>query len=97
MLEKILKEIEEERKRQVETEKYSPESDDFWSNGELANAAATYALTPVMRKSLEAKEVPKTWPFGKEYYKPRKDYRRRELIMAAALLIAEIERLDRIR
>ena len=97
MREKILKEIEDERKRQVESEKYSSESDDFWSNGELANAAATYALTPSTRKSLEENGIPKTWPFGREWYKPRKDYRRRELVMAAALLVAEIERIDRIR
>ena len=97
MRDHILQEIKEERERQISEENYLPENDDFWSNGELADAAATYALTTATRKSLTEKEVPKTWPFGKEWYKPRNDYRRRELILAASLILAEIERIDRLR
>lgn len=37
--------------------------------------------------------VPPTWPWGAEWWKPKEP--RRDLVRAGALIIAEIERLDR--
>lgn len=91
--------IEAERIRQIYQEGYSPEHDRTHTKGELADAAATYALTedsrykyvahsPVMNRS-----IPSTWPFDPEYYKPTPDDRIRQLAKAGAFIAAEIDRL----
>lgn len=92
--------IEAERIRQIYQEGYSPEHDRTRTKGELADAAATYALTvdslykyvahytPVMNRS-----IPSTWPFDPEYYKPTPDDRIRQLAKAGAFIAAEIDRL----
>lgn len=72
-----------ERRRQVEAEGWTPEHDDEHDDDELAKAAACYALGS--RKG---------WPWYGHWWKPSAD-RRRNLVKAAALLLAEIERLDR--
>ena len=96
-----------ERQRQVVEEKFSAEHDDKYFNEELSTAAACYALTDEARdcmvsvENLCLKQYEKgllkefIWPFKKEWWKPSPDNRRRELIKAAALIVAEIERLDR--
>lgn len=79
-----------ERQRQIEKEGWTPEHDDEHSNGELADAAACYAGT------LSSRWVtpPTGWPWGEKWWKPSTD-RRRMLIKAGALILAEIERLNR--
>lgn len=79
-----------ERQRQVKAEGYSLYRDDLYANGEMAEAAATYA-------SLAGKPGSSStgWPWGQHTFKPSAD-RRRDLVKAAALLLAEIERLDRL-
>lgn len=79
-----------ERKRQVSAEGYSLHRDDLYVKGELAEAGATYA-------SLAGKLTIRStaWPWGQETFKPSAD-RRRDMVKAAALLLAEIERLDRV-
>ena len=79
-----------ERKRQVSAEGYSLHRDDLYVKGELAEAGATYA-------SLAGKLTTRStaWPWGQETFKPSAD-RRRDMVKAAALLLAEIERLDRV-
>lgn len=73
-----------ERERQKAVEGWTPEHDDEHKDGELARAAACYALgTPVRHK----------WPWGAEWWKPGD--RRRNLVKAGALILAEIDRLDR--
>jgi len=88
-----------ERLRQVEAEGWSAAHDDEHGNGEMARAAASYALehaawtyteTPSARLMEAARSV---WPWGKEWWKPSAN--RRMLVKAAALILAEIERLDR--
>lgn len=82
----------EERRRQVDVEGWTPEHDDQHVNGELATAAACYAGYSAATISL--REIQTLWPWGWNWWKPRDT--RRDLVRAAALLIAEIERLDRV-
>lgn len=95
----------EERRRQIMVEGWTPEHDDQHERGELALAAATYAyaagLSDRRRANISgnfslannsvAREL---WPFETIWWKPTD--RRRDLVKAAALLLAEIERLDRL-
>lgn len=78
-----------ERKRQVQEEGWDAWHDDKHKTGEIALAAACYALhrSPVMC------DVRAYWPWDPSWWKPKNP--RRDLVRAAALLIAEIERMDR--
>lgn len=92
----VIAEIAAERRRQIEVEGCTPEHDDRWIRGELAMAAATYALTAAGLVCLDGPteiNPPVVWPWDPEGLKPKD--RRRDLIRAAALIVAEIERLDR--
>lgn len=80
-----------ERRRQVEAEGYDHQHDDTYQNGELAKAAGCYLLYGDAYPN--PGEPPELWPWPAEYWKP-KDWRR-DLIRAGALLIADLERLDR--
>lgn len=73
-----------ERLRQVTAEGWTPDRDDTYTFGELAEAASAYL-----------RHVSLHWPNGwdKAWYKPTT--RRRDLVKSAALILAEIERLDR--
>ena len=83
-----------ERQRQVEAEGWTPEHDDEHATGEMARAASCYALIAGSRaRDLWRGETPKFWPWGEEWWKPTG--RRRDLVKAGALILAEIERLDR--
>lgn len=83
-----------ERERQIDVEGWGPDRDDVvHSHGQLAQAAACYALDDDHLALLPLSRVPQLWPWDFTWWK-RKD-RRRDLVRAAALLIAEIERLDR--
>lgn len=90
-----------ERRRQVEAEGWSPMRDDKHVKGEMARAAAVYAMPPDYRE-IEAGHFgvhdftpprPRFWPWSASWWKPTN--RRRDLVKAGALIIAEIERLDR--
>lgn len=76
-----------ERRRQIETEGWTPEHDDEHLPGELALAAASYVCAD------EGEAPPAIWPWDWAWWKP--ESRRRNLVKAAALILAEIERLDR--
>mgnify|MGYP003575047526 CR=1 FL=1 len=80
-----------ERQRQIEVEGWTPDHDDKHGNGELAKAAACYAMGQPL--SL-AKTGWKIWPWEARWWKPDAS-RRRNLVKAGALIVAEIERLDR--
>ncbi|MEJ0095151.1 MAG: hypothetical protein WDN46_17560 [Methylocella sp.] len=83
-----------ERKRQVEVEGWTPEHDNLLRKGELALAAAAYAFaTTDSDKSRSAGLRPLWWPWSLSWWKPTT--RRRDLVKAGALILAEIERLDR--
>jgi len=78
-----------ERERQVAIEGWAPAHDDTYRGGELPAAAACYALYG----SVSQDGCPQQWPFAAEWWKPGEP--RRNMVKAAALLVAEIERLDR--
>lgn len=85
----------EERLRQHDMEGWTPEHDDQHTNEELANAAASYAMSDdkrCMEIGEDAREH--LWPWDKSWWKPSEN-RRRDLVRAGALILAEIERLDR--
>lgn len=79
-----------ERRRQIEKEGWTPEHDDEHSEGQMASAAACYALASYLGNDWSPAEH---WPWDAEWWKPSD--RRRNLVKAAALILAEIERLDR--
>lgn len=81
-----------ERRRQIEAEGWSPEHDDEHANGGLALAAACYALSSAGIKGDDPAQL-RFWPWGNDWWRPSD--RRRDLVKAGALILAEIERLDR--
>ena len=89
-----------ERRRQVREEGHTLERDDQYTEGQLAQAASTYAFWADSRGArqddhidyLNSKPIA-LWPWPKEYWKPTSP--RLMLIKAGALILAEIERLDR--
>lgn len=81
-----------ERARQVSTEGWTPEHDDGHTGGEMAGAAACYAMVDILHWGRHY-AIQILWPWAQAWWKPTD--RRRNLVKAAALLLAEIERLDR--
>lgn len=84
-----LGDIAAERVRQVEAEGWTPAHDDKHGSGEMAKAAAAYALathTPSSAQSLR----PSFWPWGQEWWKPKSLHRNQ--VRAGALLVAELAR-----
>jgi hypothetical protein len=79
-----------ERQRQIHAEGFDEAHDEKHEEGQLALAAICYAI-PLDMWDEGFQE--KYWPWGNEWFKP-KDYRR-DLVRAAALIIAEIDRMDR--
>lgn len=97
----VLDEIADERRRQLTLEGWTAEHDDGHDQGELAKAAACFAVDEHL---FRAEERPSTgyapstsyvplWPWDDDWWKPRD--RRQNLVLAAALIVAEIERMDR--
>jgi len=97
-----------ERYRQVYEEGWTAEHDDKHNSGELALAAGWYALNSphvgagdcvgigngsAADKLFHDAYSAYCWPFDLKWWKPKSQ--RQDLIRAAALIIAEIERLDR--
>lgn len=80
-----------ERRRQVEVEGWTPERDDQYVHGDMSSAAGCYAM---FTQAYPKGDPHHSWPWDKAWWKPSKDARRNR-IKACALLLAEIERLDR--
>ncbi|MFU6964099.1 hypothetical protein ACM756_01060 [Pseudomonas aeruginosa] len=87
--------VQAERRRQIEAEGWTPEHDDAHSHGQMARAAACYALagSSAPNDGTAALLVSLAWPWDKDWWKPTTP--RRDLVKACALALAEIERLDR--
>lgn len=81
-----LADIRAERERQVLVEGWTPEHDDEHNSGEMAIAAACYA-------DFTGNTARRMWPWSEQWWKPID--RRRDLVKAGALIVAELERLDR--
>ena len=90
----------DERRRQVEAEGYDTAHDDEHDNGSMAAAGSAYALAaadalhPLSQGDGDFMSHPPTlWPWDAEWWKPGDS--RRMLVKAGALILAELERLDR--
>ena len=99
--EKVLQEIQSERRRQMSFEGWTIEHDDTHEFGELARAASVYCLGKLYRyfngymTGVGFEDVPRlteAWPWRQA---PKLKSHRENLIRAGALIVAEIERLDR--
>lgn len=86
-----------ERYRQRAQEGWTPEHDDEHVRGELAVAAACYALagTPYLNDGPFPNADTHLWPFDARWFKVNLEDRRRNLEKAGALIAAELERLNR--
>lgn len=89
-----------ERQRQVEGEAWTHEHDDRHRNGELVFAAVAYAAPErVYRKRGDDLQVTYRdsfpWEWDPKWDKRDKHDRRRQLVIAGALIAAEIDRIDR--
>ncbi|MGP6221486.1 hypothetical protein ACQUHS_02015 [Pseudomonas aeruginosa] len=87
--------VQAERRRQITAEGWTPEHDDEHSHGQMARAAACYALagSSAPNDGTAALLVSLAWPWDEQWWKPTTV--RRDLVKACALGLAEIERLDR--
>jgi hypothetical protein len=87
-----------ERRRQVEQEGYNDRHDDNERGGQLALAAACYAIPDFHRGPMDGMNciLPKLWPYAVVWWKPVPRDRVRELVKAGALIAAEIDRLSRL-
>ncbi|OKP28414.1 hypothetical protein [Serratia fonticola] len=87
-----------ERQRQVSAEGWTLGHDDTHENGELALAAAEYAIQAAVAPwdddvEYADHEPGNFWPWDATWWKPTNQ--RRDLVKAGALILAEIERIDR--
>ena len=96
----VIEEIAAERKRQIEVEGWTAEHNDQHTLSQMAKAACSYcesaAYSPLFcRIPGHAFAVPRRWPhdWSLDWWKPTTE--RCDLIKAAALIVAEVERLDR--
>lgn len=97
-----------ERRRQMEKEGWTQEHDDGHRRGEMAKAAAAYAYTSTVNRDVAERHrkavwghtagftswVDWLWPWEPRWFKPKTP--RQDLVRSGALIVAEIERLDRI-
>ncbi len=93
---KAIDDVVNERQRQKNVKGWTEAHDNEHDTGELAFAASCYSFHAGCNAWFpEEKDesVPKQWPWDDEYWKPKSA--REDLVRAAALIIAEIERLDR--
>jgi hypothetical protein len=89
-----------ERRRQVDVEGWNAAHDDEHDDGSLAAAASAYALAAADKLQPMSQgdggyddTPPPMWCWATSWWKPGPP--RRMLVKAAALILAEIERLDR--
>jgi len=89
----VVNDIATERKRQIEVKGWTAEHDDTHTNAEMAQAAVCYVMGRTRFGG--AYDPENLWPleWDTSWWKP--GTYRRNLVKAAALIIAEIERIDR--
>jgi hypothetical protein len=90
----VIEEILSERKRQIEVEGYTTEHDDRHVTEALMEAALCYEANAMGWDLVRRKDgAPSNWPWEASSWKPKD--KRRDLIRAAALCLAENERWNR--
>jgi hypothetical protein len=77
-----------ERRHQINDLGFSSQQDDGYVFDELTRAARAYIMV-----SNPGEDQPSYWPWDRKFWNPKD--RRENLVRAAALLIAEVERIDR--
>jgi hypothetical protein len=91
-----------ERTRQINAEGWTSRHDDKHSDGGMALAAACYACnaatwaakgSPALSADYAQLSPGMRWPWARKWWKPKSQ--RQDLVRAGALILAEIERLDR--
>ena len=99
-----VKDVLAERQRQINVEGWTPELDDDRVDGQMAGAASCYAKHVNARSWVatdldngpeiyRTEPTPDNWPWDESWWKPTTP--RRDAVKACALLLAEIERIDR--
>jgi len=83
--------IAKERERQIVEEGWDANHDDEHEYGEMAAAAACYAMPPHIANFASIRS--EMWPWDEEWWKPKG--RVRDLVRAGALILAELERVQR--
>lgn len=84
-----------ERRRQCEVENWTLAHDNEHNDGSLTMAAVCYAEWDHYEHSaIDEHSIPINWPWNEAWWKPTTP--RQNLVKSAALILAEIERLDRI-
>ena len=78
-----------ERQRQQSVEGWTPEHDDQYGESQLLWASSCYVLNTIKPFN----RMPMDWPWDSSWWKPTNP--RRDLVKAGALILAEIERIDR--
>lgn len=85
-----------ERRRQISAEGWTAEHDSQHTDGELADAAGSYAHWAALsiRFGVDAmrQRPPYSWPWDSSWFKPTTPIR--DLVKAGALIAAEIDRLQ---
>lgn len=82
-----------ERQRQISVEGWTPEHDDEHIGSEMAEAALCYIDHAIDMAQPGTSILSTRWPWKVRWWKPTTP--RRDLVKAGALILAEIERLDR--
>jgi hypothetical protein len=83
-----------ERLRQIHIEKFDAKNDDMHTNYSLARAAVCYAVPPKFRTWDDRLITDIYWPWGPGVFKPTTW--RRDLVKAGALILAELDRIERL-
>jgi hypothetical protein len=91
----ILEEILKERERQI-AKGWTLEHDDVHTQGELFDAGMSYLYASIHPLDHPMRQNPSRWPFEKESWKPSTDPIR-NMVKGLTLLVAEAERLDRLK
>lgn len=98
----VLLDIAAERSRQITAEGFDATHDDGTAGGALALAGSCYAMHAAITitedqdnstTSAARRAIRNLWPWSEHWWKP--GGKRRDLVKAAALIVAEIERMDR--
>lgn len=90
---KAMKLIADERRRQVEDERWSTEHDDTYAMGELERAGLCYLFHDTDFALTGTGAAPLNWPWHPTWWKPKG--RRTDLVRAGALFMAEADRVAR--
>lgn len=85
-----------ERARQIDVEGFATTHDDEHTDGSIAAAAASYAMFAAnVAQSREWRQAPVSWPWEASSWKVEEGDAKSALVKAGALILAELERLER--